>query len=322
MNAVRPPEPRLARSLQLHMRGDWGAANLHRICGWISQELAERAGPYTRTAIWNGRAFADSVHAVGRGEVDLAMVTPAAFARMGLTGAGPFNGERYPDLCALGVLPQNDRLVVALRRDLGIGSFGELRRARPALRVATSVHDGENFVGLARHEILTRSGVDVEGWGGSWVTYERPWEVLAAYRDGRADAVVYEAIMMPLWQELGAGMRFLEVEPDVLASIEQDLGLPAGELPAGYFPGSPALRTLDFSDFLVLTRADLADDLAYAIAWVLGETREVIERQYRHLPPDRSPLGYPLDPAAMARTPVPLHPGAARYYAYEAAARG
>ena len=64
----------------------------------------------------------------------------------------------------------------------------------------------------------------------------------------------------------------------------------------------------------MLTRSDLPDDVAYAIAWVLGETREVIERQYRHLPPEKSPITYPLDPVAMGRTPVPLHPGAAEYY--------
>jgi hypothetical protein len=38
--AVRPLESRISRPLILHLRGDWGTANLHRVCGWISQELA------------------------------------------------------------------------------------------------------------------------------------------------------------------------------------------------------------------------------------------------------------------------------------------
>src|SRR5207247_2608668 len=75
----RPPEPRIDRSLTLHLRGDWGMANLHRVCGWISQELTDRCGPYTRVAIWNSRGFCDAVRAVGRGEVDIALTTPAAF---------------------------------------------------------------------------------------------------------------------------------------------------------------------------------------------------------------------------------------------------
>ena len=65
----------------------------------------------------------------------------------------------------------------------------------------------------------------------------------------------------------------------------------------------------------MLVREDLADDEAHLLAWCLVETRSYIERQYAHIPPERSPLSYPLVPARMAVTPVPLHPGAARYYA-------
>jgi hypothetical protein len=44
------------------------------------------------------------------------------------------------------------------------------------------------------------------------------------------------------------------------------------------------------------------------------ETRDLIEVQYRHLAPERSPITYPLEPKKMAQTPFPLHPGAERYY--------
>jgi uncharacterized protein len=64
----------------------------------------------------------------------------------------------------------------------------------------------------------------------------------------------------------------------------------------------------------MMTSSDLDDDVAYAVAWVLGETRHLLEGQYRHLPLERSPVTYPLDPPTMGRTPIPLHPGAARYY--------
>jgi ribulose-5-phosphate 4-epimerase/fuculose-1-phosphate aldolase len=73
---TRPQEPKIGRPLTLHLRGDWGTANLHRICGWVAQELADRAGPGTRIATWNSRGSADAVRAVGRGEVDIALTTP------------------------------------------------------------------------------------------------------------------------------------------------------------------------------------------------------------------------------------------------------
>ncbi|MTD53315.1 TAXI family TRAP transporter solute-binding subunit [Amycolatopsis pithecellobii] len=311
---TRPAEPRISRSLTLHLKGDWGTANLHRVCGWLGQELGNRSGPYSRYAIWNGRGGADNVRAVARGEVDIALATPAAFAAAALDGRGVFAGEAVPELRALGVVPQRDRLVVAVRRSLGITSFEQLRAEKPALRLATGVNDGENFVGLAAHELLTRSKVDIEGWGGQWLGDEWPHTTFAHVLAGRADAVAHEAIMLPHWQEFGGDMHFLEVEPAVLRSLEADFGWPAARIDAGWFPGADAFGTLDFSDFIVLTREDLPEDVAYAIAWVLGETREVLESQYRHLPSERSPVTYPLDPVAIGRTPVPLHPGAARYY--------
>ncbi|MFI6521451.1 hypothetical protein ACIBF1_38280 [Spirillospora sp. NPDC050679] len=310
----RPREPKIDRSLTLHLQGDWGSANLHRICGWISQELTDRCGPGTRVAVWNGRGCSDAARAVGRGEVQVAMTTPAAFTAAALDGRGVFADEALPELRALGVVPQRDRLVMGVRRSLGITSFAELREAAPKLTLATSVDDGENYVGLAAGELLARSGVDVLGWGGEFLRDERPFETFDHVRAGRADAIIHEAVMLPPWQEFGGELHFLEVEEEVLDGLWTDLSWPRAQVEEGYFPGCPSFRTLDFSDFLVLTRADLPDDLAYAIAWVLGETREVIERQYRHIPPERSSVTYPLDPVAMGRTPIPLHPGAAEYY--------
>ncbi|MFJ6900685.1 TAXI family TRAP transporter solute-binding subunit [Streptomyces hokutonensis] len=313
-DAGKPAEPRIDRSITLHLRGDWGGANLHRVCGWIAQELGDRSGPHTRIATWNSRGFIDAVRAVGRGEVHVALTTPAAFAVAALDGRGPYAAEFHPGLRALGVVPQRDRLVFGLRKSLGITTFEQLRRAKPGLRLATSVHDGVNHVGWAAHELLTRSGVDVEGWGGGFLADERPFETLDHVAEGRADAIIHEAVMLPAWQEIGRDLNFLGVEPDVLHSLHAELSWPDAVVPDDYFPGAARFRTLDFSDFLVLTREDLPEDLAYAIAWILGETRHVIESQYRHLPPDRSPVTYPLDPVAMGTTPIPLHPGAARYY--------
>src|SRR5262245_63717720 len=101
-------EPRLDRSVVLHFQGDWGAANLHRVCGWLAQEFGDRAGPHTRIAIWSGRGGADGVRAVGRGRVDIGLTTPAAFAACAVDGRGIYAGEAYPFLRAIGVVPQRD----------------------------------------------------------------------------------------------------------------------------------------------------------------------------------------------------------------------
>lgn len=307
--------PFLEQPFTLAMQGDWGMMNLTRVCGWLGQELTDRSGAGTRVAIWNGRGFVDNVWALGRGEVDLAVATPAAFVTAALDGRGVYGGEGFPELRAIATIPQHDRLVVAVPRSLGCATFAQLRDLAPALRLTTSANDGISHVGIAADEVLRRSGVDIVGWGGQIVDHERPFECLADVLSGAADAICYEAIMLPGWQQMAENMNFLSVEPEVLAGLERDFSWPSATIPANYFPGAPEITTLDFSDFMVTVRSDLPDDLAFTMAWILGETRELLEQQYRHLPPDRSPVTYPLDPKVMGSTPIPLHPGAAAYYA-------
>jgi TRAP-type uncharacterized transport system substrate-binding protein len=314
------PEPRIARSLRLEFQGDWGQANLHRILGFLSQEVSSRAGPYSKVAIWSGEGGFDAVTAVGHGVVDVALAVPSAFVPMTLTGKGIAKGEAFPELCALGTMPQTDRLVVAIKSELGIASFDDLRRKKPALRIATSQDDGINTVGWTVQRMMEAAGLDratIESWGGRYVARVRPNECIALVADGTCDAIIQEAIMTQWWQDLAnaTDLSFLPLEESVMAAMERDYQWPRATLPDGYLRGMKGpFTTLDFSDFLMIARTDLPDDVAYLIAWCLCERRLMIDNAYRHIPPERSPVTYPLVPAKIARTPIPLHPGAERYY--------
>jgi TRAP-type uncharacterized transport system substrate-binding protein len=317
-NAVS--EPRLKRSITLQVQGDWGQANLHRIWGWLSQEIVDRAGPFTRVGIWSGRGGLDAVQAVGRGQVDVALAVPSAFVPMTLEGKGIAQGEAFPNLRALGTMPQTDRLVVAVRAEHGIRSFDELRRKAPRLRIATSPDDGTNTVGYAAQRLMEAAGVPratIESWGGTYLERERPNDCVGLVREGKADAVIHEAIMTQWWQDLAnsTDLAFLPLEESVLATMQRDYHWPRASLPQGYLKGlDRELVTLDFSDFLMIARADLPDDVAYLMAWCMCERRQVLDRAYSHIPPERSPVTYPLVPAKIATTSIPLHPGALRYY--------
>jgi TRAP transporter TAXI family solute receptor len=301
--------------------GDPGQANFHRILGWIGEGLARRSGPFTRVAIWNGLGFVDNVREVGRGQKDLAIATPAAFIPMALDGHGPYADEAFPNLRAIASMPQNDRLVLVVDASLGVRTFAEIRERKPPLRIATALDDGINHIGLAAHALLSAAGLGeatLVEWGGGFAPGDWYPQALASFRGGAANAIMQEAIMTQPWQALAAerDLVFVPIEDEVLDMLEQAWGWRRGSLPAGYFRGlDQALQTLDFSDFLVFVRDDMPEDLAYVLARLMVETRGDIEARYRHLPPERSPLSYPIEPARMADTPIPLHPGAARYYA-------
>ena len=56
------------------------------------------------------------------GEVDVAVSTPAGFARMALDGRGLFADEPLPTLRAIGSIPHRDAMLVAIPAHLGIKS--------------------------------------------------------------------------------------------------------------------------------------------------------------------------------------------------------
>ena len=297
-------EPRLHRPVTLAFRGDWGQANMHRICGWLAQEIGDRSPRGSEFAIWSGRGGTDQLAALRAGKADIAVVTPAAAVRMLEPG----------DLCALGVIGQRDRLVVAIDAELPVAAVADLA-AISGVTVATSPDNGVNLIGMAAHKALRLAGVDTGSL--SFRYDERPFPAISWFADGDADVLIHEAIMTPHWQRIAAKrpVRYLPWGDDVLAAFAAE-GWPSATVEAGYLPGlAEDLRTLDFSDFVLLCPRTLADDVAYLAAWCMVKTRRALEAQYAHLPQDHSPVTYPLVPADMARTPVPLHPAADRAYA-------
>ena len=297
-------EPRLDRPVTLAFRGDWGQANMHRICGWLAQEIGDRSPRGSQFAIWSGRGGSDQIAALRAGQADIAVVTPAAALPMLQPG----------DLCALGVIGQRDRLVVAVDAALPASSVADLAAVTTKVTVATSPDDGVNLIGLAAHKALRLAGVDTES-----LTFrydERPFPAISAFADDEADVLIQEAIMTPHWQRIASKrpVRYLPWGDEVLAAFAAE-GWPSATVEAGYLPDlAEDLRTLDFSDFVLLCPRTLADDVAYLAVWCMVRTRRALEAQYAHLPQDHSPVTYPLVPADMARTPIPLHPAAARAY--------
>jgi uncharacterized protein len=110
-------------------------------------------------------------------------------------------------------------------------------------------------------------------------------------------------------------MNFIPFEDAALAALERDFAWRRAIVSQDRFPGLAApFQALDFSDFLLVCRDDLPNEVAYTIAALLCETPELLENQYRHIPPKDSPVTYPLEPRKIAAVPIPLAAGARSYY--------
>lgn len=312
--------PQVGRRVELKFGGDWGQANFHRIASWLGQEVYDRTQPGSRFSVWNTSGGSDALRAVAEGELDFAISTPARFATMAVNGSGPFKGKPLRNLSAVAVFPQKDRLVLAIDKKFGIRTYAQLIQRAPALRVALSPDDGRNFIGYATARLLEACSMSVktfEDWGGHCLVWERPEQCVAAVRAHEADAIIQEAIMTPWWAAM-MNERQLELIPvpdAALHSLGQSFGWQGAAIEAGYFESqTETVRTLDFSDFILVTRNDMPDDIVHLVCWCITETSATLERYYHSFPPDRSPLGYPLSAYPISQSPIPLHPAASEFY--------
>jgi TRAP-type uncharacterized transport system substrate-binding protein len=310
-------DPRLSRSYTLTFIGDWGGANLHKICCWLTEEFCRRAGPKSRTAIWS-MADDDPVALVQNGVADLCLMTPSMLMPARLAGDGLYAGKAAPNLRALAAIPQNDCMVLAVAPEFGVASFAGARAKHPALRIATA--PASNPIGYVGRLLLDAHGIGEQqraDWGISFIEDDHPFDSLDRVLRGEADAVLQEAIMTPGWVRLVEGGKAvpLAAEEDALEALARSYGFGTNRLPARYWSNLDApLDALDFSDFLILVRDDMPDDVAHLLTWCAVEARSELERQYMSIPVNRSPVTYPFDPKKMVRTRIPLHPGASRYY--------
>src|SRR3954454_18555760 len=152
MTIDNPDGPTLDRKIDIKFKADWGFANLTQVARWLQTTLIDRTAKGSMSAVYWGTGGGDGFRAVRDREVDVAVVTPAAFARMAVAGTGAFEGEPMPDLRAIGVVPQDDRLLIVANERLGVNTLGELAEHPGPWTLGTCNNDGTNLIGWANDQ--------------------------------------------------------------------------------------------------------------------------------------------------------------------------
>ncbi|MBW9105067.1 TAXI family TRAP transporter solute-binding subunit [Paraburkholderia phenoliruptrix] len=318
MEIIEPKKVRGPR-IDFKIKADWGNANFHTIAGWILAHLRWQSEPGSTFWISTGTGYGDNLRSLVTREVDLTITTPYDLTpEWAIAGSHFFAGEPPATFVrSLGWIPQNDRLVFAIREDTGITSFQDLRDRKFPLKLATSLRTSDNLLTWVVDRVLEEHGIEVEAWGGEWLEHDFPRISVPFVTNGLANAVINEAIVVPQWRELveKVPMRFLSYEPEALNRLVQKYGLRRGVLRQGYLRVPEDVTCLDWSNWAILVREDMDEELAYLVTSIMVEQRAELEGRYRHLPADIAPMTYPIDPYAMWKgVGAPLHPGAERYY--------
>ena len=286
---------------------------------------ASRAWPHRQVAIdlkaqgaaeWAVRLYAsdawDAVGDVLARRADVAILNPATV----IAAAARRHGGDVGELRAIATIPSYDQLGIAVAARFGFETVEQMVAARPALRLSLRGGRPNHSVHVVLDDALAAAGTSLEEM--------RAWGVEVGYdeglaqepvrtgmmRDGAVDAVFDEGVYNWCHTAVESGYRFLSFGPQTLARLEAQ-GYRRSVLGRDLHPELPAdVLTVDFSGFMLYTRADADDGLVRSFCEALAESAPGIGWEGG----PGLPLERMVNDAVDAPLPIPLHPAAERVW--------
>lgn len=243
----------------------------------------------TRGAVENPRL-------VSSGDLEMAL-TNADLAFFAHEGRAPYQAPL--DVLAAGALHPSV-LHLITRADSGFSTFAELRGKRVALGAA-----GGPTVSLARL-LLEAHGMSLDDIVPSFLSYSDGFSQLG---DGNVDAAFalagYPAAGV-LQTRATQELAFIQIEPEIMARFVTDNPYYYRvDIPGEVYDTDTGSTLLAVPNILIV-RGSADEDLVFT----------VVESIYGNLPQlqQTNAIAQQIDPAQSVNLPIPLHPGAARYF--------
>jgi TRAP-type uncharacterized transport system substrate-binding protein len=254
---------------------------------------------------------------LGEGKVSVAWINPSASVTLAYRGTGPLSG-RIP-LRTIAVFPSWDVVGFAVHESTGITSLEQIKKERFPLRLSTGptserdlIESPVTFVVSAALKAAGFTIADIRSWGGKIQAVSRPShpDRRAGIDNGTVNAVFDEGIKSWGQSVLDRGFRYLPIDGALMRHLKK-MGYRPGIVPKANFKGlTHDVPTIDFSGWPMVVRADMPNDVAYALC-------EAIELRRKAMPTDNfKPLNIADLCANDYEAPydVPLHSGARRFY--------
>lgn len=233
----------------------------------------------------------------GAGEIAFTLGDSLAQGWNGDLDAG-FRAKLHVLRTVAAIYPNYVQIVAS--RASGIRTLADLRGKR------VSVGAPKSGTEINARKILMAAGLRYEDLGR--VEYQPFNESVQLIKSNQLDATLQSAgLGVASIRDLAAAIEIVVV--DIPPAVIERLGLPyqKGVIPAGTYAGQSAdVSTVRIQNFLV-TRAGLADDLVYRM------TRAMFESLGELAAAHSAAAAIKLSDAPNG-SPVPLHPGAARFY--------
>lgn len=306
----RPSVPAIRSRLMLEV-----ASELVGYEGWPDKQLRIDMRPQGSLQ-WRTALFAsdgqDAVPEVIEGRTHFAILNPASVVRSTMRR----HGDDEQALAAIATIPSYDQLAFAVRRDLEVSTLEDFVAAAKAVTVSLRGGRPNHSVHVAIDDVLHAAGTslaDIESWGGRlrWDdSMPAGKKRSSGLSSGQIDAVFDEGANSWIGSAVQAELQFLSIGEDTLQRLEA-LGYRRSMLTRRRHPSLDAdVRTVDFSGFLLYTRADTEDALVTAFCAALDSRRDRIAWQGG----SELPLERMVTDSVDAPLPIPLHPAAKAYW--------
>ena len=289
--------PASAQQLSIATGGTGGV--YYPIGGGFAEMINNHIDGAQATAEVTG-ASVENMGLIMRGDADLALVL-ADTAYQAYTGTGDFDGRQIENTRALAsVYPNAVQLVTLAESD--IQSIADLAGKRVSVGAPGSGTE------LNARALLEANGVNYEDFTPQRLNFN---ETADAIRDGDIDAGFW-SVGPPTSSILNLAatrdIRLIGLSDEEIANAQEvEAVLAPYELAAGMYDGmDEAVQTIGIPNVLVVN-ADMDEELAYQLTQLLFEnTDELIAV---HPAANDTTIEF-----TMNSTPVPLHPGALRYF--------
>ncbi|KPP91360.1 MAG: TRAP-type uncharacterized transport system, periplasmic component [Rhodobacteraceae bacterium HLUCCA08] len=267
--------------------------------GGLAEIINTHVEGYSATAEVTG-ASVENMGLIATGDADLAIALADTVAQAH-TGTGRFEGQQLPMVRGVASLYANMVHIVALDGS-GINSLEDLR----GKRVSIGAPGSGTEVNTAA--ILQANGISYDDIDEQRLNFNETADALA---NGDIDAGFW-SVGAPTSSILNlATTQDIVIIPltedELAAALAADSTFATTTLPAGTYTGVDADITVLGIPNVLTVSSEMSDDLAYAITSAMFEN--IAELQAVHPAANQTTIEFTLD-----ATPVPLHPGAIRYY--------
>lgn len=269
------------------------------IGGGLAEIINNHVEGYSATAEVTG-ASVENMGLIATGDADLAIAL-ADTVQQAYAGTARFEGQQIEGTRALASLYANMVQIVAMA-DSGITSIADL----PGKRVSVGAPGSGTEVNA--QTLLAANGITFEQFDAQRLNFN---ETADALRNGDIDAGFW-SVGAPTSSILNLATTndivIIALTDDQIAAAQAaDPTFARLPLPAGMYEGQDAeVATVGVPNVLVVN-ADMPDDLAYAITKAMFDN--IADLQAVHPAANETTVEF-----TMGATPVPLHPGAIRYY--------